>query len=106
MSSARVAFPEAGPEWLTFDCNGTLIQWDEGLVAAVETVLGRQAQVKVDVATLVRVYANHAVARDFGLCCIRIDRRTGRKLLPDYTPDRTFDRLDRVPEFFRSIGWG
>jgi len=23
------------PQWLTFDCYGTLIQWDEGLVAAV-----------------------------------------------------------------------
>lgn len=39
MSSARVAFPGAEPEWLTFDCNGTLIQWDESLVAAVETIL-------------------------------------------------------------------
>jgi 2-haloacid dehalogenase len=23
------------PQWLTFDCYGTLIQWDEGLQAAV-----------------------------------------------------------------------
>jgi FMN phosphatase YigB (HAD superfamily) len=23
------------PQWLTFDCYGTLIQWDEGLIAAV-----------------------------------------------------------------------
>lgn len=27
------------PLWLTFDCYGTLIQWDEGLVAAVEKIL-------------------------------------------------------------------
>lgn len=31
------------PEWLTFDCYGTLIQWDEGLVAAVERILSNKA---------------------------------------------------------------
>ena len=30
------------PEWLTFDCYGTIIQWDEGLIAAVERILGKQ----------------------------------------------------------------
>jgi hypothetical protein len=29
----------AKPEWLTFDCYGTLIQWDEGLIAAVQKIL-------------------------------------------------------------------
>jgi len=27
------------PLWLTFDCYGTLIQWDEGLLAAIEKML-------------------------------------------------------------------
>ncbi|MBW9114593.1 haloacid dehalogenase type II [Rhizobium cauense] len=27
------------PTWLTFDCYGTLIQWDEGLLAAMEVIL-------------------------------------------------------------------
>ncbi len=27
------------PEWLTFDCYGTLIQWDEGLLAAMDRIL-------------------------------------------------------------------
>ncbi|WEX90869.1 haloacid dehalogenase type II [Sinorhizobium garamanticum] len=27
------------PEWLTFDCYGTLIQWDEGLLAAMDKIL-------------------------------------------------------------------
>ena len=27
------------PQWLTFDCYGTLIQWDEGLQAAVSRIL-------------------------------------------------------------------
>lgn len=44
------------PQWLTFDCYGTLIQWDEGLVAAVERILGRRPGATVDVATLIRVY--------------------------------------------------
>ncbi len=29
----------ARPQWLTFDCYGTLIQWDEGLHASVEKIL-------------------------------------------------------------------
>ena len=33
--------PEKKPEWLTFDCYGTLIQWDEGLLKAVETILAK-----------------------------------------------------------------
>lgn len=32
------------PEWLTFDCYGTLIQWDEGLMAAITTILSREAE--------------------------------------------------------------
>lgn len=30
------------PKWLTFDCYGTLIQWDEGLLAAVRQILADQ----------------------------------------------------------------
>lgn len=44
------------PEWLTFDCYGTLIQWDEGLLAAVRTILGCQGDTRVDPATLIAVY--------------------------------------------------
>ena len=32
------------PQWLTFDCYGTLIQWDEGPQAAIARILGRSAQ--------------------------------------------------------------
>ncbi|MFP3693131.1 haloacid dehalogenase type II, partial [Burkholderia sp. SIMBA_048] len=31
--------PLPRPQWLTFDCYGTLIQWDEGLQAAVARIL-------------------------------------------------------------------
>jgi 2-haloacid dehalogenase len=47
------------PEWLTFDCYGTLIQWDEGLTAAVRTILAKSGTAKVDAAELIRVYDGH-----------------------------------------------
>ena len=45
----------ARPAWLTFDCYGTLIQWDEGLLAAVERILAEQ-EARVDPADLIRSY--------------------------------------------------
>ncbi|MDI7862723.1 haloacid dehalogenase type II [Rhizobiaceae bacterium n13] len=44
------------PKWLTFDCYGTLIQWDEGLLAAVDEILRRNDNVGVDAQTLIKVY--------------------------------------------------
>ncbi|MBZ8134054.1 haloacid dehalogenase type II [Afifella sp. IM 167] len=38
----------AKPRWLTFDCYGTLIQWDEGLLAAVADILRRGGRGDVD----------------------------------------------------------
>jgi 2-haloacid dehalogenase len=233
-----MTMPGQKPEWLTFDCYGTLIQWDEGLVAAVKAILAKQPAAKVDPATLIRIYDKYeheleghkphrlfkdvagsglrmameelglvyseadieiltggisqmppfpevvaaladlkalgfklciisntddaiiagnvaqmgghidrvitaqqaqcykprrqifehahkalgvapnsivhicasphldlAAARDMGFRCIWIDRGTGRKPLPDYTPNQVFPTLDRVPPYFRSIGW-
>lgn len=54
-----MTMPGARPDWLTFDCYGTLIQWDEGLLKAVETMLSRQSGWRVDAATLIRVYDSH-----------------------------------------------
>lgn len=48
--------PNAKPEWLTFDCYGTLIQWDEGLLAAVETILSKQTGTPVQAETLIHTY--------------------------------------------------
>jgi 2-haloacid dehalogenase len=47
------------PKWLTFDCYGTLIQWDEGLLAAVEQILSRRSRARVEAATLIKVYDKH-----------------------------------------------
>jgi 2-haloacid dehalogenase len=52
-------FPGTRPEWLTFDCYGTLIQWDEGLLAAVEAILEKQGATGVDAKTLIRSYDKH-----------------------------------------------
>ncbi|TPI81192.1 haloacid dehalogenase type II [Mesorhizobium sp. B2-8-9] len=47
------------PEWLTFDCYGTLIQWDEGLLAAVNTILANHPASNIEPQTLIRVYDKH-----------------------------------------------
>lgn len=233
-----MTMPGTKPRWLTFDCYGTLIQWDEGLLAAVEAILAKQKNSRVGAATLIHTYDKHehqleeerphrsfrtvageglrlameelglsyapsdieiltsgiskmppfpevvgalgslkrqgfklciisntdddiiagnvaqlgrhidrvitaeqaqaykpsrqtfahahralgvtkdeivhicasphldlAAARDIGFRCIWIDRGTGRKPLPDYTPNQVFPTLDRVPAYFTSIGW-
>lgn len=233
-----MTMPGAKPEWLTFDCYGTLIQWDEGLVAAVEKILSKKQRDDIDSSSLIHAYdayehkleqqtphrsfrdiagkslglamrdlklerelsdvemlttsisdmppfpevpsalrrlkdqgfklaivsntdddiiagnvaqlggfvdrvitaqqaqaykpsqlifdyAHRALeidrdrvihicasphldltaARDLGFRCIWIDRGTGRKPLTDYTPNAVFATLDKVPEYFSSIGW-
>ena len=46
----------AKPTWLTFDCYGTLIQWDEGLTSAVERILAQQQNSNVDAPSLIAIY--------------------------------------------------
>lgn len=50
-------------------------------------------------------HLDHAAARDIGFRCVWIDRGTGRKLLPDYTPDAILATLDQVPRLFDDLGW-
>jgi 2-haloacid dehalogenase len=47
------------PQWLTFDCYGTLIQWDEGLRAVAAQILDEKGEHQVDVARLLEVYDRH-----------------------------------------------
>ena len=49
----------ARPLWLTFDCYGTLIQWDEGLQAAVQDILKTKQGATVAPAKLIEVYDRH-----------------------------------------------
>ncbi|MFY0477324.1 haloacid dehalogenase type II [Achromobacter marplatensis] len=49
------------PQWLTFDCYGTLIQWDEGLQAAVSRILTASADAReaLTPAQFLHVYDEH-----------------------------------------------
>ena len=46
------------PTWLTFDCYGTLIQWDEGLLAAVVGLVSAKGGT-VEPAAFISVYDRH-----------------------------------------------
>ena len=46
------------PEWLTFDCYGTLIQWDEGLLAAMDEILAGKDRA-IDRDAFIAVYDRH-----------------------------------------------
>jgi 2-haloacid dehalogenase len=46
------------PDWLTFDCYGTLIQWDEGLIAAINRILARTGS-KIEPHTFISVFDRH-----------------------------------------------
>src|SRR5262245_19659702 len=52
-------FPGRKPEWLTFDCYGTLIQWDEGLLDAIRKILRNHGASPIEPAEFVRVYDKH-----------------------------------------------
>ncbi|WP_037088366.1 haloacid dehalogenase type II [Neorhizobium vignae] len=46
------------PTWLTFDCYGTLIQWDEGLLAAMDRILATKGG-DIDQNAFISVYDRH-----------------------------------------------
>ncbi|BFG78867.1 haloacid dehalogenase type II [Paraburkholderia terrae] len=47
------------PSWLTFDCYGTLIQWDEGLLEAVTAILASKHAAAIDPREFIAVYDRH-----------------------------------------------
>jgi 2-haloacid dehalogenase len=47
------------PRWLTFDCYGTLIQWDEGLLAYMRQLLARKGSVELDPDRFIEIYDRH-----------------------------------------------
>lgn len=46
------------PTWLTFDCYGTLIQWDEGLLKAMDRILTAKGG-NIDQKAFITVYDRH-----------------------------------------------
>ena len=53
------------PTWLTFDCYGTLIQWDEGLLAAMDKILSAKGD-NIDKSAFIAVYDHyeHSLERE------------------------------------------
>lgn len=51
--------PTPQPLWLTFDCYGTLIQWDEGLLAAVQNMLAKRPGHGIEPQRFIEVYDQH-----------------------------------------------
>jgi 2-haloacid dehalogenase len=46
------------PSWITFDCYGTLIQWDEGLLEAVRSILAAKGK-SIDPQHFIEIYDRH-----------------------------------------------
>lgn len=53
-----MTLPGARPTWLTFDCYGTLIQWDEGPLAAMDRILSPKGR-DIDHKAFITVYDRH-----------------------------------------------
>lgn len=53
-----MTLPGPKPTWLTFDCYGTLIQWDEGLLAAMDRILSAKGG-NIDQKTFISIYDRH-----------------------------------------------
>lgn len=53
-----MALSGSRPIWLTFDCFGTLIQWDEGLLKAIDTILASKRG-DIDHAAFIKIYDRH-----------------------------------------------
>lgn len=67
------------PAWLTFDCYGTLIQWDEGLLRAVSTLLaGRRTEVTAE--RLIATYDRYEHALEQAEPASRFRELAGRAL--------------------------
>ncbi|VVD75219.1 Haloacetate dehalogenase H-2 [Pandoraea iniqua] len=47
------------PQWLTFDCYGTLIQWDEGLRNAVERILASKPDHRIATRDMLARFDHH-----------------------------------------------
>ncbi|MDB6145866.1 MAG: Haloacid dehalogenase, type [Pseudomonas sp.] len=51
--------PSTRPAWITFDCYGTLIQWDEGLLNYVQRLLDSKDGKSLDPDRFIKLYDQH-----------------------------------------------
>lgn len=114
----------AGVTHLTFDCYGTLIDWETGILRAVEPLL-RQRGVSVDAALILSSFVTHearleagpwqpyrnvlagvlaGMARDFGITLNSSDTSALADSLPLWPPfDDTVAALRLLKEHFRLV---
>lgn len=108
---------ETEQRWLTFDCYGTLIQWDEGLLAVVEKIISRQARASVNAETLVHVYDKYEHEleagkphKSFRAVAGEALRRAMEELGLSYGPDdiemltSTISQMPPFPEVVDALG--
>ena len=58
-AAAAKSLSGARPDWLTFDCYGTLTQWDEGVLAAVTAILARHGAGDRDARAVIAAHDAH-----------------------------------------------
>ncbi|MBC3302445.1 haloacid dehalogenase type II [Pseudomonas sp. SWRI18] len=98
----------AKPEWLTFDCYGTLIQWDEGLLDYVRELL-RQKGITQREEEFLRIYDEYEHGLEQQPCFLRFRqvaeeslRSTLRDLEVSYEGGEAnafVERIGRMPPF-------
>lgn len=97
------------PQWLTFDCYGTLIQWDEGLRAAVGDILRDKQAPEIETSRLISLYDRHEHAleqtppmRSFReISGLSLEAALAQLELPCTAQDREHltDSIPRMPPF-------
>lgn len=104
------------PRWLTFDCYGTLIQWDEGLLAAMDRILSAKGG-DIDQPAFIATYDRHEHAleeerphRSFReVSAVALERAMGEFGLA-FTPDdaeiltSSIGRMPPFPEVVETLG--
>ncbi|WP_320200783.1 haloacid dehalogenase type II (plasmid) [Agrobacterium sp. rho-13.3] len=104
------------PTWLTFDCYGTLIQWDEGLLAAMDRILTTKGT-GVDQKAFISVYDQHEHAleaepphrRFAAVSALALERAMGDFGLPFETADAeiltsSIGKMPPFPEVVQTLG--
>jgi 2-haloacid dehalogenase/putative hydrolase of the HAD superfamily len=104
------------PTWLTFDCYGTLIQWDEGLLAAMDRILTTKGT-GVDQKAFISAYDQHEHAleaerphrRFAAVSALALERAMGDFGLPFETADAeiltsSIGKMPPFPEVVQTLG--
>jgi 2-haloalkanoic acid dehalogenase type II len=112
----QMTLPGTRPSWLTFDCYGTLIQWDEGLLAAMDRILSAKGG-NIDQKAFIATYDRHEHAleeerphRSFReVSALALEKAMGEFGL-SFTPDdaeiltSSIGRMPPFPEVVETLG--